>query len=70
MFLLNTRTYIYICALQSLVCKEGHLIVLSNEQEAAEGEEPRRRDERILAVAPNYVIEWCYEVLCLICSSK
>ncbi|XP_013686950.2 DNA replication licensing factor MCM6 isoform X2 [Brassica napus] len=43
--------------IESLVCKEGHLIVLSNEQEAAEGEEPRRRDERILAVAPNYVIE-------------
>lgn len=42
--------------IESLVCKEGHLIVLSNEQEA-EGEEPRRRDERILAVAPNYVIE-------------
>ncbi|XP_048629463.1 DNA replication licensing factor MCM6-like [Brassica napus] len=42
--------------IESLVCKEGHLIVLSNEQEA-EGEEPRKRDERILAVAPNYVIE-------------
>ncbi|KAJ0262680.1 DNA replication licensing factor MCM6 [Hirschfeldia incana] len=47
--------------IESLVCKEGHLIVLANEQEAAEAEEPRRRasqrDERILAVAPNYVIE-------------
>ncbi|CAN8267554.1 unnamed protein product [Cochlearia groenlandica] len=50
--------------IESLVCKEGHLIVLANEQEeaaAAEAEETRRktsqRDERILAVAPNYVIE-------------
>ncbi|ESQ39541.1 hypothetical protein EUTSA_v10000779mg [Eutrema salsugineum] len=47
--------------IESLVCKEGHLIVLANEQEATEAEETRRkssqRDERILAVAPNYVIE-------------
>uniref|UniRef100_A0A1J3DVQ4 DNA replication licensing factor MCM6 n=1 Tax=Noccaea caerulescens TaxID=107243 RepID=A0A1J3DVQ4_NOCCA len=47
--------------IESLVCKEGHLIVLANEQEAPEAEETRRkssqRDERILAVAPNYVIE-------------
>ncbi|KAF8104383.1 hypothetical protein N665_0172s0017 [Sinapis alba] len=42
--------------IESLVRKEGHLIVLANGQEAAEAEEPRR-DERILAVAPNYVIE-------------
>uniref|UniRef100_A0A1J3IG72 DNA replication licensing factor MCM6 n=1 Tax=Noccaea caerulescens TaxID=107243 RepID=A0A1J3IG72_NOCCA len=47
--------------IESLVCKEGHLIVLANEQEAPEAAETRRkssqRDERILAVAPNYVIE-------------
>ncbi|KAG2301857.1 hypothetical protein Bca52824_030508 [Brassica carinata] len=48
--------------IESLVYKEGHLIVLASEQEeAAEAEEPRRRssqrDERILAVAPNYEIE-------------
>ncbi|VVB07941.1 unnamed protein product [Arabis nemorensis] len=47
--------------IESLVCKEGHLIVLANEQEASEAEETRKkssqRDERILAVAPNYVIE-------------
>ncbi|CAL9241936.1 unnamed protein product [Arabidopsis halleri] len=48
--------------IESLVCKEGHLIVLANEQEeATEAEETRKkfsqRDERILAVAPNYVIE-------------
>ncbi|AED95141.1 DNA replication licensing factor MCM6 [Arabidopsis thaliana] len=48
--------------IESLVCKEGHLIVLANEQEeAAEAEETKKkssqRDERILAVAPNYVIE-------------
>ncbi|XP_010441847.1 PREDICTED: DNA replication licensing factor MCM6 [Camelina sativa] len=47
--------------IESLVCKEGHLIVLANEQEAAETEETRKkssqRDERILAVAPNYVVE-------------
>ncbi|CAA7058568.1 unnamed protein product [Microthlaspi erraticum] len=47
--------------IESLICKEGHLIVLANEQEAPEAEETRskssQRDERILAVAPNYVIE-------------
>ncbi|EOA12912.1 hypothetical protein CARUB_v10025888mg [Capsella rubella] len=47
--------------IESLVCKEGHLIVLANEQEAAETEETKKkssqRDERILAVAPNYVVE-------------
>ncbi|KAL1220017.1 DNA replication licensing factor MCM6 [Cardamine amara subsp. amara] len=48
--------------IESLVCKEGHLIVLANEQEeATEAEETKKkssqRDERILAVAPNYVVE-------------
>ncbi|CAF1919093.1 unnamed protein product [Brassica napus] len=48
--------------IESFVCKEGHLIVLANEQEeATEAEETRRkssqRDERILAVASNYVTE-------------
>ncbi|KFK31623.1 hypothetical protein AALP_AA6G136800 [Arabis alpina] len=47
--------------IESLVCKEGHLIVLANEQEASEAEETKKkssqRDERILAVAPNYVVE-------------
>ncbi|KAJ4888683.1 DNA replication licensing factor MCM6 [Raphanus sativus] len=47
--------------IESLVCKEGHLMVLANEQEATKAEEPRRRSskryERILAVAKNYVIE-------------
>ncbi|CAH8319350.1 unnamed protein product [Eruca vesicaria subsp. sativa] len=49
--------------IESLVCKEGHLIVLANELEATEDEKTRRkasqRDERILLLlqSPNYEIE-------------
>lgn len=49
---------------QSLIRREGHLIVVDDgrQSEAGEGEgQPAlvSRNERILAVAPNYVIEWC-----------
>lgn len=47
--------------MQSLVRREGHLIVVDDGRQAAEeGENARQsssRNDRILAVAPNYVIE-------------
>ncbi|XP_062012222.1 DNA replication licensing factor MCM6 isoform X2 [Rosa rugosa] len=47
--------------IESLIRREGHLIVLDDERQAAEGEEapqpPVSRNDRILAVAPNYVID-------------
>lgn len=49
--------------MQSLIRREGHLIVLDDERQAADGEGPPQppvsRNDRILAVAPNYVIDWC-----------
>lgn len=45
--------------MQSLIRREGHLIVVDDgRQAAAEGEGRPSRDDRILAVAPNYVIDW------------
>ncbi|XP_010260836.1 PREDICTED: DNA replication licensing factor MCM6 [Nelumbo nucifera] len=45
--------------IESLIRREGHLIVVDDgRQAAAEGEETRQsRNDRILAVAPNYVID-------------
>lgn len=47
--------------MQSLVRREGHLIVLDDGRQAAEeGDNARQtssRNDRILAVAPNYVID-------------
>lgn len=47
--------------MQSLIRREGHLIVLDDDRQAAEGEgaaqPPVSRNDRILAVAPNYVID-------------
>lgn len=46
--------------MQSLIRREGHLIVVDDGRQAAvDGESERRpsRDDRILAVAPNYVID-------------
>lgn len=47
--------------MQSLIRREGHLIVLDDGTQAAEeGEnarQPSSRNDRILAVAPNYVID-------------
>ncbi|XP_050367808.1 DNA replication licensing factor MCM6 isoform X2 [Argentina anserina] len=47
--------------IESLIRREGHLIVLDDERPAAEGEGPPQpplsRNDRILAVAPNYVID-------------
>ncbi|XP_040375566.1 DNA replication licensing factor MCM6 isoform X3 [Rosa chinensis] len=47
--------------IESLIRREGHLIVLDDERQAAEGEgapqPPVSRNDRILAVAPNYVID-------------
>ncbi|KAM5586992.1 DNA replication licensing factor MCM6 [Rosa sericea] len=47
--------------IESLIRREGHLIVLDDERQAAEGEGPPQppvsRNDRILAVAPNYVID-------------
>lgn len=47
--------------MQSLIRREGHLIVVDDGRQAAaegegEGQRPSR-DDRILAVAPNYVID-------------
>lgn len=49
-------------ALQSLIRREGHLIVVDDGRQAADGEgadQPSSisRNDRILAVAPNYVID-------------
>ena len=56
-------------AMQSLIRREGHLIVVDDGRQsatataaaAAEGEDGRpasvSRNDRILAVAPNYVID-------------
>lgn len=48
--------------MQSLIRREGHLIVVDDGRQAsAEGEDGRppsvSRNDRILAVAPNYVID-------------
>ncbi|OVA01375.1 Mini-chromosome maintenance [Macleaya cordata] len=44
--------------IESLIRREGHLLVLDDGAAAAEGEEEiSPRDRRILAVAPNYVID-------------
>lgn len=45
--------------LQSLIRREGHLIVVDNGEAAAAAAEPpgAPRNYRILAVAPNYVID-------------
>ncbi|KAH9747056.1 DNA replication licensing factor MCM6 [Citrus sinensis] len=44
--------------IESLIRREGHLIVVDDgRQAAAEGEGRPSRDDRILAVAPNYVID-------------
>lgn len=47
--------------MQSLIRREGHLIVVDNGAQAAEGGERQSatvsRNDRILAVAPNYVID-------------
>lgn len=48
--------------MQSLIRREGHLIVVDDGRQAAEGEGEDQqpsisRNDRILAVAPNYVIE-------------
>lgn len=47
--------------LQSLIRREGHLIVLDDGRQAAEegdnGRQTSSRNDRILAVAPNYVID-------------
>ncbi|KAI3997014.1 hypothetical protein MKX01_021290 [Papaver californicum] len=44
--------------IESLIRREGHLIVLDDGSTAAEGEEElSTRDRRILAVAPNYVVD-------------
>ena len=48
--------------MQSLVRREGHLIVLDDGTQAAEdGDNARQsslsRNDRILAVAPNYVVD-------------
>ncbi|XP_043690097.1 DNA replication licensing factor MCM6 [Telopea speciosissima] len=48
--------------IESLIRREGHLIVVDDGRQAtAEGDEPREssssRNDRILAVAPNYVID-------------
>lgn len=47
------------CVLQSLIRREGHLIVVDNGEAAAAAAEPpgAPRNYRILAVAPNYVID-------------
>lgn len=47
---------------QSLIRREGHLIVVDDGRQAAEGEAAEQpssvsRNDRILAVAPNYVID-------------
>lgn len=47
---------------QSLVRREGHLIVVDDGRQSAEGEAAEQsssvsRNDRILAVAPNYVID-------------
>lgn len=47
---------------QSLIRREGHLIVVDDGRQAADGEGAGQqpsisRNDRILAVAPNYVIE-------------
>lgn len=48
--------------IESLIRREGHLIVIDDGRQAAEGEGPGQsssvsRNDRILAVAPNYVID-------------
>ena len=48
--------------MQSLIRREGYLIVVDDGREAAEadGDNARQsssRDDRILAVAPNYVVD-------------
>lgn len=43
---------------QSLIRREGHLIVVDDGQEAAAEGGGAPRNNRILAVAPNYVVDW------------
>lgn len=48
--------------MQSLIRREGHLIVVDDGRQAAEGvgagqRSSVSRNDRILAVAPNYVID-------------
>lgn len=48
--------------MQSLIRREGHLIVVDDGKQTAAAEieasrPPGSRNDRILAVAPNYVIE-------------
>jgi len=42
---------------QSLIRREGHLIVVDDGQEAAAEGGGAPRNNRILAVAPNYVVD-------------
>lgn len=51
-----------IFAMQSLIRREGHLVVVDDGRQTAEdggtGQSPSvSRNDRILAVAPNYVID-------------
>jgi DNA replication licensing factor MCM6 len=48
--------------IQSLIRREGHLIVIDDGRQAAEGEGPGQsssvsRNDKILVVASNYVID-------------
>lgn len=45
--------------LQSLIVREGHLIVVDEGRpvDGVEGEPSLVKDNRILAVAPNYVVD-------------
>ncbi|KAL5732057.1 DNA helicase [Ranunculus cassubicifolius] len=43
--------------IESLIRREGHLVVLDDGKEVAGSEGLSTRDKRILAVAPNYVVE-------------
>lgn len=59
---INKRsTYSCLLVLQSLIRREGHLMVIADgTQRGEDGENARSstsRNDRILAVAPNYVID-------------
>lgn len=71
----NNLIWNQILVTQSLIRREGHLIVVDDGRQAAEGEDAAQlssvsRNDRILAVAPNYVIDWLIVVLAFWCLAR
>lgn len=59
-FLSSTDIWTMRMLWQSLIRREGHLIVVDDGRQAGEDGERQSasRNDRILAVAPNYVVDW------------